>query len=175
MSIALSNTPVLRTERLVLRAPGPQDWESCAAFMASDRARYVGGPLSRDKAWRSFGHLIGHWVLRGWGMFVFCDGARPLGMVGPWFPEGWPEREIGWSVWAPEAEGKGYAAEAARAARDHAFTTLEWNTAVSYIDPPNRRSVALAERLGARLDPQATPLPGGPCLVYRHTASGASA
>lgn len=45
-------------------------------------------------------------------------------------------------------------------------------TLVSYIDPANARSIALAERLGARHDPDA-PLPEGETpeetIVYRHT------
>ena len=40
---------------------------------------------------------------------------------------------------------------------------------VSYIDPGNARSIALAERLGARPDPDA-PRADPDDLVYRHTA-----
>lgn len=180
MTPALANTPVLTTERLVLRAPRAGDWPVFADFLGSDRSRFIGGPKDRKEAWRAFGHVIGMWVLRGFGSFVFTrkDGDTPLGMTGPWFPEGWPEREIGWTVWRPEAEGKGYAHEAAKAARDHAFRDLGWETAVSYIDGGNARSVALAERLGAILDTAARapdPGAGAPCLVYRHRHPGPEA
>ena len=156
------DTPVLETERLVLHAPQLADWEPLAAFLSSARAQYVGGPLSRDRAWRGFGHLVGHWVLRGYGMFfVTPKGAdTAIGMVGPWFPEGWPEQEIGWSMFAPEAEGQGYAFEAAIAAKAHVFADLGWKTAVSYIDPANARSIALAQRLGATFDPDAAKVAG---------------
>lgn len=170
--IALTATPVLETERLILRAPQARDWEGCAAFLTSERAAFVGGPVTRDKAWRAYGHLIGHWVLRGFGTFVFSlkGSDEAFGMAGPWFPESWPEREIGWSVWSAAAEGKGYAFEAAQAARDFALRSLGWPTAVSYIDPENARSIALAIRLGAMPDPGA-PYPGDePCLVFRHPA-----
>ncbi|WP_319937671.1 GNAT family N-acetyltransferase [Allitabrizicola rongguiensis] len=170
--VALAGTPVLQTERLILRAPRPGDFEPCAAFLTSDRGRYVGGPLSRPLAWRAMGHLTGHWVHRGFGMFIFATREAPdtpLGMAGPWFPEGWPEHEIGWSVWAPEAEGRGYAFEAARAARDWAVRALGWTDIVSYIAPDNARSIALAERLGARLDPGAPTFDyDKPIHVYRH-------
>lgn len=178
--IALSGTPFIETERLILRPPKAQDWPVWRDFHLSDRARFIGGGagITTRESWRAFGHVIGHWVLRGFGSFVFTakgDDAA-LGMAGPWFPEGWAEKEIGWTVWAPVAEGKGYATEAARAAIRHAFDDLGWNTAVSYIDPQNARSIALAERLGARPDPQA-PLPdmGGddPVLVYRHPREAA--
>ncbi|MDZ7906879.1 MAG: hypothetical protein U5N10_00645 [Gemmobacter sp.] len=53
--------------------------------------------------------MTGHWVHRGYGMFIWHlkGDDTPLGMTGPWFPETWPEQEIGWTVWNPAAEGKG--------------------------------------------------------------------
>lgn len=169
----LADTPVLQTERLTLRAPGPQDWPLLWPFLASERSVFVGGPYDERAAWQVLGHAIGHWVLRGFGSLVFClkgtDAA--LGMAGPWYPASWPERELGWTVWQPEAEGHGYAFEAASRMRDFAFETLGWDTAVSYIDPDNLRSIALAGRLGAvrddtakRLDPKD--------VVYRHYPRG---
>lgn len=164
--------PTLETDRLRLRGPGAQDFEGWVAFMASPRSSMAGGPQTRAEAWRSFGHMIGHWVLRGYGSFAMTlrtDDAA-LGLVGPYFPEGRPEREIGWTLWRPEAEGHGYAAEAARAALAHAFGPLGWDTAVSYIEPENARSIVLAERLGAARDDAAATPDGKPCLVYRHPA-----
>lgn len=173
--IHLANTPVLETDRLILRAPQQGDYEPWADLATSDRAIHIGGPLTRPLAWRAMGHLTGHWVHRGFGMFIFCakgDGT-PLGMTGPWFPEGWPEPELGWSVWNAAAEGKGFAFEAATAARAYAYATLGWHTAVSYIHPDNARSIALATRLGAMRDTDvATPFGDDPCLVYRHPAPG---
>ncbi|MEY4982233.1 MAG: hypothetical protein RIR62_499, partial [Pseudomonadota bacterium] len=91
-------------------------------------------------------------------------------MTGPWFPETWPEREIGWSVWNPAAEGKGFAFEAAGAARDFAYRALGWTTAVSYVAAGNARSRALALRLGAVVDADAPSIGEPPCLVFRHPA-----
>ena len=176
MKPELINTPVIETERLILRAPAIADWPAWRTFVGSDRARYIGGPLDEAKAWRSFGHVVGMWVLRGYGSFVFTTRTSdaPLGMTGPWHPADWPERELGWTLWAPEAEGRGYAREAAEAARDHAFRDLGWDTAVSYIDPDNARSIALAERLGARRDMKAAYPGDKPCYVYRHPKPEAS-
>ncbi len=173
----LAGTPVLETERLTLRAPGPQDWEAWRAFILSDRAEFVRSPgLDERLAWRAMGHLIGHWVLRGFGSFVYClkGTDRAIGHAGPWFPATWPEREIGWTVWDPAAEGKGYAFEAALATLDHAFGDIGWTTAVSYIDPANTRSLALACRLGAWHDGAASAHEDG-LLVYRHPAPGEAA
>ena len=174
--IRLTGTPVLETPRLTLRVPDMRDWEGFAAFLTSDRAALVGGPVTRERAWRAFGHLVGHWVLRGYGLFAIVPrGAEAgIGMAGPWFPESWPEQEIGWSMWSAAAEGHGYAFEAAEAARAYAFTTLGWHTAVSYIDPANARSIALARRLGATPDHTAAGPGEDPCLVFRHPKAEAA-
>ena len=70
-----------------------------------------------------------------------------------------------------EAEGRGYAREAAEAARGFAFGRLGWTSVVSYVDPDNVRSVRLAGRLGARRD--AATVDGA--LVFRHVAPEAGA
>lgn len=171
MTPTLANTPILETERMRLRAPQGGDWPFFCDFITSARSRFVRpDDIDDAKAWRAFGHLIGHWVMRGFGSFVFTlkGNDRPLGSLGPWYPEGWPEHELGWTVWSPQAEGQGYAFEATQAAREYAFETLGWNTAVSYIDPDNTRSIALAKRLGTTLDPNAKTPNDNHCLVYRH-------
>ncbi len=176
MTTTLPHIPMLQTERLVLRAPQMDDLPAWAAFVASDRSRFVrGDDTSERTAWRGLAHVAGMWMLRGYGSFVYAlkeTPDQPLGMTGPWHPVDWPEREIGWTVWTAEAEGKGYAAEAATEARRHAYEDLGWPTAVSYIDPANARSIALAERLGCTLDPDAAQpdFDGTEVLVYRHPA-----
>ena len=175
--VALSPTPVLRTARLVLRAPNAADWPAFRDFTRDDRSRFVrAAEMTDEMAWRGFGHVIGHWVLRGFGMFIVTEQGQDagLGMVGPWMPEGWPEPEIGWSMWTAGVEGRGYAFEAAEAARDWVWQTLGWTRFVSYIDPANTRSQALARRLGCTVDPGA-PYPGDEAVqVWRHPEGGAA-
>ncbi len=171
--ISLAGVPQLTTDRLVLRAPEAGDWPAFNAMLASERGQFIRtGGYDLSNTWRGFCHLIGHWVARGFGMFVFHakGDAAPLGMTGPWFPETWPEREIGWSVWNEAAEGKGLAYEAALAARGFAYRTLGWTTAVSYVAEGNDRSQALARRLGAVIDPAAQSIGAPPCFVFRHPA-----
>lgn len=158
----------LETERLVLRRHRPADAEDYIQFFLSKRASHVGRPKNRFGAWRNFAMEAGHWALYGYGpwMVVPKGSDTAIGSVGCWHPELFPERELGWLLWEG-AEGQGFAYEAARAARDHDYRTHGVTTLVSYIDPQNARSIRLAERLGARLDPDAKPADPGD-LVYRH-------
>lgn len=168
MTPALVHTPVIETERLVLRAPRAEDFEPFAAFVASERARFVGGPVARGPAWRAFCHLVGHWPLRGFGPFVFEHEGLAIGHGGAWCPEGWPETEIGYCLWDAGLERRGLATEAMLAARAEAWR-LGLTDLVSYIDPANAASIRLAERLGARRDDRA-PKPDPSDLVFRHPA-----
>ncbi len=161
---------VLETSRLILRKPNVSDVDAAVAFFTSDRSAGVGGPLTEGKAWRALATEIGHWDMRGYGMWTVTRKGddRALAMIGPWFPNDWPETEIGWMVWDPAVEGTGIATEAARAAIDHAYARLGWQTAVSYVGVGNTRSARLAEKLGAVLDPAAAMPEGKSCWVYRH-------
>lgn len=169
--------PTLETDRLILRAPQISDFQTFESFLADKRSESLGaGNLDRSESWNVFSRFAGMWFLHGYGVFIVEDKitGKPLGSIGPWHPITWPEKEIGWSIWTAQAEGTGIAYEAASAAIDYAFNTLGWKTAVSYIDESNARSIALAERLGATIDPDAD-YPGKgteeddePCFVYRH-------
>lgn len=161
--------PVIETDRLILRAPAERDAEGYVAFWASERSRHLGGPKDRPRAWEAFAMEFGHWHLRGFGSWaVTLKGDDTcLGFIGGWYPDGWPDREIDWMLW-DGAEGRGIAFEAIRAVREHAYRTLGWSGAVSYIEPGNDRSIRLAGRLGCTRVDEPTPYPGG--LVYRHPA-----
>lgn len=161
--------PTLTTKRLVLRAPRLDDLGAYAAFCASPRSALLGGPFPRDKSFTRLSAVIGHWTLRGFGRFMVADQATdaPLGVVGPFFPEGWPEPEIAWSVF-DQAEGRGIAHEAAQACLTYAYDTLGWATAVSLIAPDNARSAALARRLGATQDGTFATASYGVLDVWRH-------
>jgi RimJ/RimL family protein N-acetyltransferase len=163
--------PVLATERLTLRAPRLGDFEAMAAFLASERSRMMDGPLDRLGAWRVLAASLGHWELRGYGMWAVEETATGafVGQVGMFHPEGWIAQEVGWWVTAP-CEGKGFAHEAALAARRYAYAIAGWREAFSVIHPENARSIRLAERLGARLDREQAIHTGATRLVYRHPA-----
>ena len=163
--------PQLTTERLTLRAPASGDMEALCAFYASDRSRFVGGPLTREQTWRQLATEIGHWTLRGYGRWMVdvTETGATVGMVGLWNPEGWPEPEIGWDLMNGH-EGKGYATEAGEAARAYAYDILGWSTAISLVKPENLGSARVALRLGAWLDGEYAHPRFGKLDIYRHPA-----
>ena len=163
--------PTLTTDRLTLRAPTMADFDAYAQFLADQRGTNADDPLTRHTAWLGFCADLGHWHLRGYGFWVVEEksSATTAGMVGFYYPEGWPEPELGWTLF-DGFEGRGFAIEAARCARAHAYDTMGWETLVSVIPPDNARSIALAEKLGATLERDWTSPTGEAALIYRHPA-----
>lgn len=166
----------LTTARLTLRPPQPDDVAGYIAYAATARAEALGGPHAAPRAWHDFTYQMGHWQMRGYGLFTVLrrDTTIPIGQVGPYFAEGLPEAELGWHLWSAADEGQGLAFEAASTARDFCHARLGWRSCVSYVPQGNLRSEALATRLGAVLDPAAA-TPEAGLRVYRHTLTQGAA
>ncbi len=144
---------MIETERLLLRKPELEDIHRWSEMMADAvAAKYIGGIVGAPIAWRILMQVRGAWELTGVSMFSVVEKDRGLwvGRVGPWRPLGWPGDEVGWGL-HPDAWGKGYALEAAIASIDYAFNELRWTTVVHCINPENRPSQSLAQRLGSRI------------------------
>ena len=168
------SVPVIRTERLTLRDPRVGDLDAVAGFMASPRAGFVGGPMTRFDAWRNILTLCGHWVMRGYGYWTIEETAtgRIAGRVGVHnHEEKWPEPELGWQVF-DGFEGRGYAHEAALAAREQAGR-MGLGPLISLIVPDNLRSRQLADRMGAVVEREIDLL-GKHVLMYRHPKGDAA-
>ena len=147
-----------------MRPSTPDDLPAFRRFTASERARFAGGPGEGYDAWRRFAVHLGHWRIRGCGMWIVehREDGGPVGQVSLWNPDGWVAPEV---VLDADFEGLGYAREAAVAARTYAFETLGWPAVFSVIHPDNARSIALARRLGAVEDRDATTPDGQPVIV----------
>jgi len=163
------SAPTLATERLMLRPIILDDFAEYERLMASPRSEYMGGPFDMPAAWGLFCHEIALWHLAGHGGLSVelrstgtCVGQVEINH-GPLFPE----RELGWQVYE-QYEGNGYITEAAGALLAWAFNELKLTTLVSYVDPNNIRSIAVAKRLGGVLDPSAQKQDEGD-LVFRYT------
>jgi RimJ/RimL family protein N-acetyltransferase len=161
--------PTLQTERLILRMFCDADFDAFAALCADHEVmRYLGDgkPLSRVDAWRSMAAILGHWQLRGYGLWAVEERATGalVGRIGCYYPEGWPGFEVGWTL-RHESWGCGYATEAARAALRFAFEKLDQPHVISLIHPDNERSIRVAERIGETLEGR-TEVNGLEALVY---------
>lgn len=159
----------LDTDRLILRPFHESDLDAYAAMCAdAEVMRYIGEgrTATRAEAWRQIAMFLGHWQLRGFGIWAVEERAsgRLVGRIGFFEPEGWPGFELGWLL-ARESWGKGYATEGARRALAHAFGAMGRAHVISLIYPANAPSIRVAERIGERLE-QRTQLYGKDVLVY---------
>lgn len=125
-----------------------------------------GRPLTRAEAWRSMAVLLGHWQLRGYGMWAVEEKLTGdfLGRIGLHNPEGWPVLEVGWLLdrahW-----GKGLAPEGGAAAIQFAFEQLRLDHISSLIDPRNAPSIRVANKLGMRFE-RNTQVNGHDVVIY---------
>lgn len=164
--------PTLETERLRLRAPALADFPVYADIALGPKGRFILPEQTRAGAWYDFSNMVACWLLRGHGLWTVerRDTALTLGFTLISFEPGDHEPELGY-MFAAEAEGNGYATEAAGRAKLYAFETLAFSTLVSTIDPDNAASLAVALRLGGARDTDAEAAHGGETLVVRYAAA----
>ena len=167
--------PLIETARLRLRTFEPRDLDAQAATLGDPEVvRHLGGtPFSREETWRKMLASPGLWAMLGYGYWVaerIEDGAY-LGQVGfADFKRDMQPRiedmpEMGW-IFAPQAQGRGYAYEAVMAALGWADEALRGREIVAIIDHKNERSIRLAEKAGFSSREDAT-YKGEPILLLR--------
>lgn len=146
--------PTLQTDRLILR---PIDMEAdfqgfFETFSDADTMRFLGGQTKdAGQTWRSLATFIGHHHVRGYSFLSVIEKATGawVGDVGPWYPEGWPGPEVGWTL-HPHHRGKGYAREAGHAAINYVRDVLAWPSVIHVIEEGNVGSERVAEALGSK-------------------------
>ena len=153
---ALATGLRLETPRLVLRQFIEGDLDALAAMYADPEVmRYLGDgrTFDRSETWRAISGMLGHWLLRSYGMWAVVEKetGRMIGRVGFINPEGWPGFELGWTL-ARTHWGRGYAPEAAAIALRYALDTLRQDKVISLIRPANAPSIRVAEKRGQRLE-----------------------
>jgi RimJ/RimL family protein N-acetyltransferase len=160
---------VLETSRLLLRPFRESDLDDYARICADPEVmRYIGtgNPLTRAEAWRSMALILGHWQLRGYGLWAAEDreNGALVGRIGLHNPEGWPVLELGWLIdrarW-----GQGLATEGGAAAMQYAFDQLNLTHLSSVIQPANRASIRVSEKLGMVWE-RTFPLNGNDVVIY---------
>ena len=156
----------LETDRLVLRAPVPQDADALAPMYADPEVmRYVGDgrTLTRSETERSVRRMIERWEADGFGLFttVRKDDEAVIGRVGllVWNTDTWEpttraeaadvpsEVEVGYTL-GRDYWGQGFATEAAGAVRDYALCELGAARLIALIIHGNIASENVARKLG---------------------------
>ena len=137
-----SSTPVLRTERLVLRGWRNEDRAPFAALNADPQVIvHLQGPISRADSDAFLDRIVAQWREHGWGLWAMqlVGNRQFIGYTGLWpapFLEREPPIEIGWRL-ASAHWGHGYVTEAARAALAFAFGELRLPRLYSFTVPQN--------------------------------------
>ena len=145
--------PTLETQRLRLRPFRERDLDDYAALHADPEVmRPIGETWDRARSARHLAFQLGHWQLWGSGTWAVehQETGAFLGKIGFSEPEGWPGCELAWML-ARRWWGHGFATEGARAALSYALSVLKRDRVISLIDPENRASIRVAERIGERL------------------------
>jgi ribosomal-protein-alanine N-acetyltransferase len=144
---------MIETERLILRPWRDADRAPFAAMNADPRVmEFMPTRLTREQSDRQVDRFIEMLASTGMtfyaveerasGAFIGAEGLFPVGQL-PFAPA----VEIGWRL-RPEAWGKGYASEAARAVLAHGFGPLGLDEIVAYTAALNIRSQRVMERIG---------------------------
>ncbi|QQA43436.1 GNAT family N-acetyltransferase [Pelagovum pacificum] len=162
----------LATRKMRYVRPSSAHATAHAAFYRSDRARAQGWTEETGATDHSFRAMAAQRATRGFGPFVaeLRETGEPVGIFGPWQPDGQPEPEIKWIVWDAAHEGRSLAFEGAVVTLSFAYWVYGWRTAVSYIAPGNDRSIRLAKRLGALRDGSWNDDAGRTLEIWRHPA-----
>jgi RimJ/RimL family protein N-acetyltransferase len=161
---AMLATDSLATERLILRRWTPEDVAPMAGINRDPEvAEFLNRPADEDAIAGFVDFVLEHWRVHGFGPWaVQLRGPRDdgsfLGFAGlahvpPFLAAAGTAPELGWRF-SRSSWGRGYATEAARAARDDAFGRLGLTQIISVIHPENVRSQRVATKLGMHLDRQ---------------------
>jgi RimJ/RimL family protein N-acetyltransferase len=145
---------VLETPRLALREMTPADLDFVASMLGDEEVmRFYPQRYERHDAQAWLDRQLARYARDGHGLWLVLarDTGEPVGQVGllNQLVEGVVLPEVGYLVHRPFWR-RGYASEAARAVRDHAFA-LGKPFVVSLIRPINAPSQGVARKLGMRL------------------------
>ncbi len=144
--------PTFETNRLIFRPFNENDLPNYAE-MCNDPTfmRFLadGKPLSRAETWRNIAFILGHWHLRGYGIWAIEEKSshQLIGRTGLLNPEGWPDIEVCWAL-SPKHWGKGFATEAAKKVINWGFDNLPVEHLISLIHPENKPSASVSMRIG---------------------------
>jgi len=157
------------TQGLLLRNTQASDIPALVRMWTDpDVTRFMGGP--RDAAWlqKNFtedAHNVDPWPYDQWPVIEKSSGDL-IGYCGFLDKEidGRPEIELVY-VFMPLAWGKGYGTEMALGLQDHAVGRMDLKRLVALIEPENKASVRVAERVDLHRDRNVM-RPRGELMLY---------
>jgi hypothetical protein len=166
---------IVQTPRLILRELELSDLAALTALRGDERVMrfsYAGPQTPRqvEEYLRQCIQRYNDWGYGLWAVTLTGPAARFIGVCGLMrapFDDRW-EPELGYRL-APDCWGRGYATEAAAAARDMAFERFGLRTLVALIDPANAASIRVAEKIGLRFE-RALVHKGQPMRLHRQNA-----
>lgn len=143
---------VLETERLVLREMDQGDFAALCAILQDDEAMYAyEGALPDDEAQAWLDRQLERYARDGFGLWavVLKETGAMVGQCGLTYQDADGVRvvEVGY-LFQRAFWHRGFACEAARACRDHAFDTVGVERVYSIIRDTNLPSQRVARRLG---------------------------
>jgi RimJ/RimL family protein N-acetyltransferase len=165
----MSGMTVLTTQRLVLRELTDADLPDLAALLGDEYVmRYYPRPKTLDESqgWLEWNQRL--YAERGFGLWAvtLSTTGEFVGNCGltPQRVDGVEEIEVGYLIRADQ-QRKGYATEAASAARDFARDHLGRERLISIINPDNEPSQGVARKLGFELEKRAI-VHGRECVIF---------
>ena len=149
-------TPVLRTDRLLLRRIKPDDRIPFEGVLSDPGTMvHYPAPFDRPAVERWIQRALASYAEHGCGLYavLLLETGEFLGDCGFLFQEveGVPELELAYHL-GRRYWNQGYATEAARACRDYAFETLGRQRLISLILPVNLASRRVAEKVGMSVE-----------------------
>jgi len=164
---------ILETSRLLLRRLLPEDLDSLYALYRDPEIRryFPEGTLTYEETreeleWFLQGHPE-HPELGLWAT-IHKETGQFIGRCGllPWTIEERPEVEVAYLL-AQDYWGQGLATEAALALVEYGFQQLGLLRLICLIEPENRASIRVAEKIGMVREKEVDPGDGfGPALLY---------
>ena len=147
---------MIKTERLILREWEDSDFAPFAELNADVRVcEFLPKILTKDESDDLVKKVRYHFEAHGYGLYALeeISTGRFIGFTGLMIPDFEahfiPAVEIGWRL-DHKYWGHGYATEAAQAALEYAFNTLNLKEVVSFTVPKNIRSRRVMEKIGMR-------------------------
>ena len=154
---------MLRSSRLLLRAFSADDLPPLHAMaLDPEVTRHLGGggpPSTLEGVWQHVVAALGQWGLRGYGMLAVEDAEGFVGRAGFHHPLGEPAPQLSYIlcrqlsyILCRRGWERGYATEAAAAARDWMLASHRPGRLVSHVAPANAASARVTAKLGTVRD-----------------------